>query len=89
MPDPRDVENEAPTIRTDGAELRACKACSCPLIIVPGPNGKRIPLDARSQTYVVKSDLMGHAVAELAPNTFVSHFKTCSSANEFSKGKKK
>ena len=87
MSDPR--ENEAATIRTDGAELRPCLKCGCPLMFLPGPNGKRIPLDLRSQVYRVKKDLMGHAVAEIALDSHVSHFKTCSSANQFSGSKKR
>lgn len=73
---------------TTDLERRPCKKCGCPLIFVVGPNGKPIPLDERSPTYSIGTDLTGQPTAVLA-QAYVSHFKTCSFANDFSGGKKK
>jgi hypothetical protein len=90
MPDPRDAENEASSVRTDGAELRACRACGAPLMLVAGPNQRKIPLDLRAgHVYRVRKDLLGNAVAELEPEAFVSHFRTCPAAGDFSGARKR
>lgn len=90
MPDPRDIEmeNEAAGVRTDGALLRPCKKCGCPLMFVTGPSGKVIPLDIRTKVYVVSKDMLGNATAQPAPDHHVSHFATCPAASSFSKSKK-
>ena len=64
---------------------RPCKACGCPLVFVPGPGGKAIPLDKRAPVYHVTADLTGETTAVRADGFFVSHFATCSKANQFSK----
>lgn len=68
-------------------ERRPCKKCGCPLALVPGPNGKTIPLDMRSQVYIITKDLTGEPVAQ-PTEAFVSHFRTCPKANDFSGSKR-
>lgn len=80
---------EPGNLQADGVELRPCKACGCPLAFVTGPNGKKLPLDLRSTTYVIKKDMTGHAVAQASPEAWVSHFKTCPKAGDFSASKKR
>ncbi len=79
---------EPDSLRTDGVELRPCRACKCPLAMVMGPNGKVIPLDLRSQAYAIGRDLEGRAVAQPV-QAWASHFKTCPSVVDFQKGKRK
>jgi hypothetical protein len=69
-------------------ERRPCAKCGCPLAIVTGPSGKKIPLDLRSPVYSLAADLSGHPVAQKAP-AFVTHFATCPSASAFGKGRKR
>lgn len=70
-------------------ERRPCSKCGCPLVIVMGPNGKKIPLDARAPTYRVVPDLVGGMVAEKAVGAMVSHFASCPRANDFSASKRR
>lgn len=69
-------------------ERRNCRACGCPLAFVPGPNGKKIPLDERSAVYRIANDMLGNPVAEKVTDAYVTHFASCAKANDFS-GKKK
>lgn len=69
-------------------ERRPCTKCGCPLIIVTGPNGKPIPLDARSPVYALTADLLGNEVCQSVEG-YVSHFCTCPKADAFSKGRKR
>lgn len=80
---------EPEKVKADGVEYRPCRACGCPLALVTGPNGKKIPLDLRSPVYTIVKDLMGMATAEPMPDFFVSHFKTCAKAGDFSGAKKR
>lgn len=68
-------------------ERRPCTKCGCPLLIVMGPNGKKIPLDVRTPCYTVGTDLSGHPVAQKA-EAHATHFATCPEASAFSKGKR-
>lgn len=80
---------EAETLTVDGVEYRPCAKCRCPLAIVMGPNGKRIPLDLRAQVYVLGQDLAGGTMATPVPAAHVTHFATCTHASTFSKGGKR
>lgn len=73
--------------RDSGIEFRPCTKCKCPLAIVIGPNGKKIPLDIRTPCYTLGKDLAGNPVAEPAKDAHPTHFATCSHSSEFSKAK--
>lgn len=79
-----DSENEAPSVRTDGVEYRACKKCGCPLAFVVGPNGKHIPLDVRTAVYSIGRDLTGAPLAQRIQGAHPTHFATCPKADSFS-----
>lgn len=83
MGEPTIPELDSPTV-----ERRPCLKCGCPLALVPGPNGKTIPLDLRSPVYVVTKDLLNNAAAHRTQG-YVSHFSTCPSANAFGASKKR
>lgn len=72
-----------------GIEYRSCSKCRCPLAIVMGPNGKRIPLDLRAQVYVIGQDLAGLPLAMPSQNAHATHFATCPKASEFSAARKR
>ena len=69
-------------------ERRPRRACGAPLVFVPGPNGKKLPLDERSQVYRIVTDLAGAEVAEAVGQVYVSHSQTCTSPNRFSASKR-
>jgi hypothetical protein len=82
-------DREIESVAVGGVEHRKCKACGCPLTIVMGPNGKRIPLDMRATCYVLSEDLHGAPVAAPSPAR-VTHFATCTKSSSFSqKGSKR
>lgn len=66
-------------------DQRPCQKCGCPIRLVPGPNGKRIPLDVRSPVYRIGTDLTGALTAVRDQTAFVSHFCTCTHPDFFSK----
>jgi hypothetical protein len=68
-------------------ETRPCKACGKKLLFVRDEHGKLHPLDAEAPVWVVIQDLYGNPTAVRAANSYVTHFATCPSANEFSKGR--
>jgi hypothetical protein len=80
---------EPENLKTDGVELRPCAKCRCPLAIVMGPNGKKIPLDLRTQVYTVTRDALGNPTAAPMPDAHPTHFATCAHASSFGGGKKR
>ena len=72
------------------SEKRKCKGCGKSLMFVPGENGKIVPLDMVAPVYEVTKDLTGNEVAKrVGGSIMVSHFATCSKANDFSSSKRK
>lgn len=69
----------------DGIERRPCTKCGCPLAIVMGPNGKKIPLDVRTQVYSIGHDMTGAPLAQPLTGAHPTHFATCPEASTFSK----
>lgn len=61
-----------------------CKGCGADMIWAETPDGKRIPLDAKAPVYFVTAD----GVATRAVGYYVSHFKTCPRASDFSASKR-
>ena len=61
-----------------------CKGCDAEMIWAMTPDGKRIPLDATAPVYFLTAE--GTAIR--AVGYYVSHFKTCPRANEFSASKR-
>ena len=69
-----------------------CRGCGKPVVFVTavGADGKHVtvPLDPRAPVYVRESDGEGGAVwakADKRSPIMVSHFATCSHANQFSR----
>jgi hypothetical protein len=65
-----------------------CKACGCPIALVPGPNGTNIPLDLRSPVYRIERNLLGEVTCVRAVETYVSHFCSCPKAEQFSRSRR-
>lgn len=70
----------------DKGLMRPCKACGRNLWIVKGPNGKSLPLDLESHVYEVSVGAAEGAIAQRI-NAYVTHFASCTKANEFSGGR--
>lgn len=73
------------------AEISArCKGCEKPITWAVTDEGKRIPLDLRPPVYANtgRTDHSGAPIVERRKGAAVSHFATCSKANEFSQSKK-
>ncbi len=77
----------------------ACRACSRRIIWTTSPTGAILPLDARPVTvYAIEQSEKGpraikalsvysaEEAVELAGPLYISHFLTCPSAREFSRG---
>jgi hypothetical protein len=71
-------------------QSRPCKLCGRPIIFARNDvTGGIIPLDIKAQTYVTDGRGKCKPAKSRTAYVFVSHFATCSHANEFShKGKK-
>lgn len=70
------------------ANQRPCKKCGCPIALIPGENGRHIPLDLRSPVFRIVTDMMGEATAQRDTGAFVTHFCTCPEADAFSSKRK-
>lgn len=68
---------------------RPCRACGMPIRFVEGPNGKRIPAQRIRTVYVLGGGLFDQPRLEVSDvgESYVSHFETCPSANQFSQRK--
>lgn len=68
---------------------RPCRACGREITFAPGPNGKDIPLERITNPYsLVWNDLAERYQAEpreFAEDVYLSHFRTCPAASQFSK----
>ena len=74
--------------------MSTCKGCGKPILWAVTEDGKKIPLDPTPPVYQVIGTLntvLGDEklVARAKEGYYVSHFSTCSHANEFSASKKK
>lgn len=75
--------------------MAKCKGCGAEIIWAKNENNKMIPLDAKAPVYVLTmrddTTMDGEARCQIAEKgrAFVSHFATCSKANEFSGSKKR
>ena len=67
-------------------ETTKCKGCGKKVIFAKDENGKRQILDAVAPCYALR--LVGKNLCFRSEGTYVSHFATCSAANQFSKNKK-
>ena len=72
-----------------------CKGCGKPILWTAGPHGS-IPLDPRAPVYAVQADGKEIPPRVVRANEtgalvyyYVSHFATCSAANDFSASKRK
>jgi len=66
-----------------------CRGCGLSIVWATDPDGKKIPLDPRPPVYNVDGLGPGDPVCERNRAAMVSHFATCSAANEFSRGRRK
>lgn len=72
--------------------MAKCKGCGAEIIWAKNENGKMIPLDAKAPVYAL---IIGQNIRDArcekshSPRAYVTHFATCSKANEFSGSKKK
>lgn len=73
--------------------MAKCKGCGREIIwALNGATGKRVPLDAVAPVYLLLVGTGKHGENECVPapaQTYVTHFATCSKANEFSGSKRK
>jgi hypothetical protein len=71
---------------------RPCRACGREITFAPGPNGKEIPLERITDPYSLDwnpvSERFEAVPRSFAEDTYISHFKTCPVAGEFSKKQK-
>lgn len=65
-----------------------CKGCGARIVWGVTEEGKRIPLDPKPPCYDTMRMEDGRIMAKRARGVMVTHFATCSHANDFSKGKK-
>jgi len=64
---------------------RKCSGCGAEIFWVKTPTGRTMPLDARSQIYeLAGGDLDGTPIARITSGAWVSHFRTCPKAGQFS-----
>jgi hypothetical protein len=71
---------------TDATVLRKsnCRGCGRPVIWVKlKDSGAKVPLDPSAPVYAYAPDMFGELVASRTEG-YVSHFATCSKANDFS-----
>lgn len=71
--------------------MNVCKGCGKEIMWGVTPNGKKIPLDKKAPVYAVmagQGEEPGLIQITRDDNSFVSHFATCSKANDFSNSKK-
>lgn len=63
-----------------------CRGCGKPVIFVRTAEGKTVPLDPVAPIFVRERDGDGGALwaQDRGDSVFVSHFATCSRANDFS-----
>jgi hypothetical protein len=73
--------------------MATCKGCGRQIIWALNPDtGKRVPLDAVAPVYFLIERSREEGGNECVPapaHTYVTHFATCSKANEFSGPKKR
>lgn len=60
-----------------------CRGCGKPIVWGTDENGKRIPLDPRAPVYLVVEGVNGYELKRV-PQVLVTHFATCSKAQDFS-----
>lgn len=92
----RDLEERAAELvdrdPEDGATTAVCRGCGRPItwaaLTRKDGTAGRIPLDVRAPVYSV-ANVEGGAIASRLPGAYVSHFATCSKANDFSNCKRK
>ncbi len=58
-----------------------CKGCGKPVVFVRDAAGKTQILDPRAPCWIVDAN----GIAQRVQNAMVTHFATCSKANDFSK----
>lgn len=67
-----------------------CRGCGKPIVWGIDPDGKKIPLDPRAPVYALNHlPVGGDPHVERDHDSMVSHFATCSKANDFSGSKKR
>lgn len=76
------------SVKPQHGDRRNCRACGTPLVFIRDIEGTLHPLDAQAPTYRIEPDAFGVEVAVRA-DALVSHFATCSKAEQFSGGQKK
>lgn len=62
-----------------------CGGCGKQIVFGTLPNGKRVPLDPSAPVYSVAED----GTCDRVQGVMVSHFATCSHANDFSASKRR
>lgn len=72
------------------AELTLCRGCGKRIFWGVTDDGKKVPLDPTPPTYYLGDLISGGTFKIMRSDTcYVSHFATCSHANEFSGSRKK
>ncbi len=68
--------------------MASCKGCGKPVLFIKDVEGTTQILDPSAPVFHVDRDFTGRDTATRAANHYVSHFKTCPKADDFS-GKKR
>jgi hypothetical protein len=75
-------------VKVSNGTRRPCKGCGRPLVFIKdSKTGEIVPLDTQAPVWTIETDMLGEEVA-VRVDAFVSHFSTCSVANDFSKGRR-
>lgn len=74
---------------TPALKRSRCSGCGTEILWVTSPLGKALPLDAGSLIYELTDRVHdGRPVVRIRGHAWVSHFRTCSKASQFSGGKR-
>ena len=68
--------------------MSVCKGCGKEIVWGTTEEGKKIPLDPRPPVYRKLAIVNGELTVDRVDFALVSHFATCSKANDFSSSKK-
>lgn len=70
----------------DGYQATRCRGCGRQVVFVTTAEGKTVPLDPSAPVFVREADGDGGGVwaQDRSGSVLVSHFATCSRANDFS-----
>jgi len=69
-------------------DRRPCRGCGKPITFMLDEKGTLQVLDSMAPIYKIELDLTGEERAVLIENAYISHFRTCPKADEFSASKR-